>query len=37
MILIDAIYINSFGGNTILELFFKKILNLEINYHFIIG
>jgi len=36
MILIDAIYINSFGGNTILELFFKKILNPEINYHFLL-
>ena len=36
MILIDAIYINSFGGNTILELFLKKILNTEINYHFLL-
>ncbi len=36
MILIDAIYLNSFGGKTILELFIKKILVSNIKYHFIL-
>ena len=36
MILIDAIYINSFGGKTILELFIEKTLNANIEYHFIL-
>ena len=36
MILIDALYINSFGGKTILELFFKKLLNSDLDYHFIL-
>ena len=36
MILIDAVYINAFGGKTILELFLKKILSSNINYHLIL-
>ena len=36
MILIDALYINSFGGKTILELFFRKLINSNIEYHFLI-
>jgi len=36
MILIDCLYINSFGGKTILELFFKKLLNSDLDYHFIL-
>ena len=36
MILIDAVYINSFGGKTILELFVEKILNANIECHFIL-
>ena len=36
MILIDAVYINAFGGKTILELFLKKILSSKINYHLIL-
>ena len=36
MILIDAVYINSFGGKTILELIAEKILNSNIKYHFIL-
>ena len=36
MILIDAIYINSFGGKRILELFIEKILNSNISHHFIL-
>lgn len=35
MILIDALYINSFGGKTILELLGEKILNKGVKYHFI--
>ena len=36
MILVDAIYINSFGGKTILELFVERILNSNIEHHFIL-
>jgi len=36
MILIDALYINSFGGKTILELFYKKLINSDIEYHFLL-
>jgi len=36
MILIDAIYINSFGGKEILELIIEKILKSNIKYYFII-
>ena len=36
MILIDAIYINSFGGKRILELFIEKILNSNVSHHFIL-
>lgn len=35
MILIDALYINSFGGKSILELLVKRILGREVKYHFI--
>ena len=35
MILIDALYINSFGGKTILELLGERILNKGVKYHFI--
>jgi glycosyltransferase involved in cell wall biosynthesis len=35
MILIDALYINSFGGRSILELLVKRILGREVKYHFI--
>ena len=35
MILIDALYINSFGGKTLLELLGDRILNKGIKYHFI--
>jgi glycosyltransferase involved in cell wall biosynthesis len=34
MLLVDAIYLNSFGGKTILELFFTKLKDLE--YHIIL-
>tara|TARA_X000000950_G_scaffold38655_2_gene41288 strand:+ start:19092 stop:20111 length:1020 start_codon:yes stop_codon:yes gene_type:complete len=33
MILIDAVYINSFGGKTILELILEKIINSRTSYH----
>lgn len=36
MILIDALYINSFGGKSILELFFQNFLNSKIKYHFLL-
>lgn len=36
MILIDAVYINSFGGKIILELFLKKILSSNISYHLVL-
>ena len=36
MILIDAVYINSFGGKTILELFVTKILKLNVEYYFLL-
>ena len=36
MILIDAVYINSFGGKTILELFVTKILKLNIECYFLL-
>lgn len=36
MILIDTVYINAFGGKTILELFLKKILSSNINYHLLL-
>jgi glycosyltransferase involved in cell wall biosynthesis len=36
MILIDALYINSFGGKTILELFSIKLINSNLDYHFIL-
>ena len=36
MILIDCLYINSFGGNTILELFIKHTLKAKIKFHFIL-
>ena len=36
MILIDAVYLNSFGGKTILELFFTKLKDLDSEYHFIL-
>lgn len=36
MILIDALYINSFGGKTILELLGERILNKGVKYHFIL-
>ena len=35
MILIDAVYINSFGGKTILELIIEKIINSRTSYHFL--
>ena len=36
MILIDALYINSFGGKSILELFFHNFLNSKTKYHFLL-
>ena len=36
MILIDALYINSFGGKTLLELLGERILNKGVKYHFIL-
>lgn len=36
MILVDATYINSFGGKTILELFIEKVILSKIKYHFIL-
>ena len=36
MILIDALYLNSFGGRTILELFFQNFLNSKTKYHFLL-
>ena len=36
MILIDAVYINSFGGKTILEFFVTKILKLNVEYYFLL-
>ena len=36
MILIDAVYINSFGGKTILELLVTKILKLNIECYFLL-
>jgi len=36
MILIDALYINSFGGKSILELFFQNFLNSKTKYHFLL-
>tara|TARA_B110000037_G_scaffold222099_1_gene295546 strand:- start:1373 stop:2377 length:1005 start_codon:yes stop_codon:yes gene_type:complete len=33
MTLIDAVYINSFGGKTILELIIEKIINSRTSYH----
>ena len=36
MILIDALYLNSFGGRTILELFFQNFLNSTAKYHFLL-
>ena len=36
MILIDAIYINSFGGKSILELFISSFLNSKTKYHFLL-
>jgi glycosyltransferase involved in cell wall biosynthesis len=35
MILIDALYINSFGGKTILELLGDRIIKKGVKYHFI--
>jgi len=36
MILVDAIYINSFGGKTLLEFFFEKFINSKVKYHFLL-
>ena len=36
MILIDALYINSFGGKSILELFLQNFLNSKTKYHFLL-
>jgi glycosyltransferase involved in cell wall biosynthesis len=36
MILIDALYINSFGGKSILELFFHNLLNSKTDYFFLL-
>ena len=36
VILIDALYLNSYGGKTILELFLHNFLDSKTNYHFII-
>ena len=36
MILIDAIYLNSFGGKTIIELFIKKLINSSLRFHILI-
>ena len=36
MILIDAIYINSFGGKTILEAFINSFVYYKIDYHFVL-
>ena len=36
MILIDAIYPNSYGGKTILELFLEKSINSSLRYHYLI-
>ena len=36
MILIDAIYINSFGGKTILEMIMQKVINSNLRCYFIL-
>ena len=36
MLLVDAVYLNSFGGKTILELVIKKLQNLDYNCYFIL-
>lgn len=36
MILIDAIYINSFGGKTLLESFINNFVISKIDYHFVL-
>ena len=36
MILIDALHINSFGGKSILELFFQNFINSKVEYHFLL-
>ena len=36
MILIDALYINSFGGKSILELIFQNLLNSKTKYYFLL-
>lgn len=36
MILIDTLYLNSFGGKTILELFIQNILISETKHHFLL-
>ena len=36
MILIDAIYINSFGGKTILEMIMQKVINSKLEMLFYI-
>ena len=35
MVLIDALYINSHGGKTILELVIQSLINKNLKYHFI--
>jgi len=35
MILIDALYINSHGGKTILELVIQTLISKNLKYHFI--
>ena len=36
VILIDALYLNSFGGKTILELIIQKVINSNMSFHFLI-
>jgi len=36
MILIDAVYINSFGGKSLLELFIEKIIDTKVKHHFLL-